>query len=118
MTEEEKKVLIQILQRQERIEQILILYAPTLKTKKEVAAFFNVSDRTIDNWKDNGKFEKGVEYFIDDNGKTEYILEGILNHNQKIMNKKNAIQQNEEFEKTYHPSIKNIVKGLKGVKIG
>lgn len=112
MSENTEKILNCILQKQEVIEKLLILYIPDLKIKKGVANFFGVNVKTIDNWKNNGKFEENIEYFIDLEGKTVFIPSGILNHNNKINNKNSKCIENLKNE-IYHPSVINILKGLK-----
>jgi hypothetical protein len=111
MSENSEKILKGILEKQEVIEKLLILLIPNLKTKKGVANFFGVTDRTIDNWKDNGKFEENIEYFIDLEGKTIFLPLGILNHNNKI-NNKNSKSIEKIKNEIYHPSVANIIKGL------
>ena len=51
MSENTEKILNCILQKQEVIEKLLILYIPDLKIKKGVANFFGVNVKTIDNLK-------------------------------------------------------------------
>lgn len=117
MSESSEKILHQILHKQEKIEELLILFIPDLKTKKGIATFFGVTDRTIGNWIQNGKFEEGIEYLTNEKGKPTFIPSGILNHHRnmgKIKSSKHN-NKNDNSKKINHPAVQNI---LKGVKIG
>lgn len=116
MSESSEKILQQILHKQEKIEELLVLFMPNLKTKKGVAAFFGVTDKTIGNWIEKGKFKEGIEYIWNEKGKPKFIPSGILNHDRKIKKIKSSKQNDQnDSKKIYHPVVKNI---LKGVKIG
>ncbi len=114
MSEISENVLKLILQKLESQEELLVLLIPDFKTKKGVANFFGVCDKTIDNWKDSGKFKEGVEYFINEKGKVEYIPQSIYEYKKNGKNKQNGDKEpKREKQKIYHPSVINIVKGLK-----
>ena len=117
MSESSEKILYLILKKLEEQEELLMLSISALTTKKEVARFFNKSERTIDNWIDNGTFREGVEYLRNGKGKIEFIPSGILNHRRNRGNIKLSKQnkKNDDSKKIYHPALQNI---LKGVKIG
>ncbi len=114
MNESSEKILYLILKKLEEQEELLMLSISALTTKKEVARFFNKSERTIDNWIDNGTFKEGVEYSRNGKGKPEFIPSAILNHRRNMGNIKSSKQnnKNDDSEKIYHPSVKNIIQGL------
>jgi len=116
MNESFEKILYLILEKLEEQEELLMLSISTLTTKKEVARFFNKSDRTIDNWIDNGTFKEGIEYLRNSKGKLEFIPSGILNHRRNMGKIKFQVKnKNDDNKKIYHPAVQNI---LKGIKIG
>jgi len=85
----------------------------TFPTKKSVATFFGVSERTIDYWIKNGKFEKGIEYAIDNNGKIKYITDGILSHQRKLTsNDKDKQDSNSNKTKTINPVASKLLESL------
>ena len=111
MNENSEKILYLILKKLEQQEKLLMLSISALNTKKEVARFFNRSEKTIDNWIKNGIFTEGVEYLKNSKGKVAFIPSGILNHRNNILKKP---QKNiDSKKKVYHPSVASIVKGLK-----
>ncbi|MCG3711491.1 helix-turn-helix domain containing protein [Aliarcobacter butzleri] len=83
----------------------------TFPTKKSVATFFGVSERTIDYWIKNGKFEEGIEYTTDNNGKIKYITDGILSH-QKKSPSNHKQDSNSNKTKTIGPATDKILKSL------
>lgn len=114
MSESSEKILYLILEKLEEQEELLMLSISALTTKKEVARFFNKSERTIDNWIDNGIFTEGVEYSRNSKGKPEFIPSGILNHRRNIGKIKSQVKnKNDDNKKIYHPAVQNIVKGVK-----
>ncbi len=114
MSEISENVLKLILQKLESQEELLVLLIPDFKTKKGVANFFGVCEKTLDNWKESGKFQEGVEYFINEKGRVEYIPQGLYEHKKNRQNKQNTDKEpKSEKQKIYHPSVMNIVKGLK-----
>jgi len=116
MSENSEKILQQILHKQEVIEELIVLLIPDLKTKKGVANFFGVCEKTIGNWIKIGKLEEDVEYWLNEKDKPIFIPSGILNHNRKIRkNRSRQNKKNDDSKKIYHPAVQNI---LKGVKIG
>jgi hypothetical protein len=106
-------LVLQTLHKLEIYEELFVLQATVLKTKKGVANFFGVSEKTIDNWKENGKFEEGIEFFKNDKGRVEFIPQGILQFRKKNLNKFNGNNGSQkETKKIYHPSVLKIVKGI------
>lgn len=76
--------------------------------------FLECAKKTLDNWKESGKFQEGVEYFINEKGRVEYIPQGLYEHKKNRQNKQNSNKETKiEKQKIYHPSVMNIVKGLK-----
>lgn len=112
MSEEEKKVLNLILQKLEVQEELLLLTVPMLTTKKAVANSLGKTDRTIDYYIENGTFQEGVHYFINKKGKKEFIPAGIVEYKINRNHKKDR-KKVEPEKKIYHPSVLNIVQGLK-----
>ncbi|MFA6761081.1 hypothetical protein [Aliarcobacter butzleri] len=112
MSEEEKKVLNLILQKMEDYEELLLLTISTLTTKKAVANFLKKTDRMIDYYIENGKFQEGVHYLIDEDGKKEFIPQGIVDYKRNKNHKKDR-KKVESEKKIFHPSVQNIVQGLK-----
>ncbi len=114
MSEISENVLKLILQKLESQEKLLVLLIPDFNTKKGVANFFGVCEKTLGNWKESGKFQEGVEYFINEKGRVEYIPQGLYEHKKNRQNKQNGnTEPKNEKDKIYHPSVMNIVKGLK-----
>ncbi len=87
-------------------------------TKKSVASYFGVTDRTIEYWIKNGKFEEGVEYTKDSNDKIRYITDGILNHQTKVSTKINQQTNTNESKKIEYlnPSTQSLIKSLSCLK--
>lgn len=112
MSEEEKKVLNLILQKMEDYEELLLLTISTLTTKKAVANFLKKTDRMIDYYIENGKFQEGIHYLIDEDGKKEFIPQGIVDYKRNKNHKKDR-KKVEPEKKIFHPSVQNIVQGLK-----
>lgn len=114
MLENSENALNLILQKLEFQEELLVLLISDLKTKKSVVNFLGVCDKTLDNWKESGKLQEGVEYFINEENKVEYIPQGVYQYKKNRQNKQNSNKESKsEKQKIYHPSVMNIVKGLK-----
>lgn len=112
MSENSEKILSLILQKLEDQEELLLLTISNLKTKKAVANFLGKTDRTVDNYISNGTFKEGIHFTTnDETGKKDFIPTGIVEY------KRNALRIKKEEKKTdkkiYHPSVQNIVQGLK-----
>lgn len=112
MSEEEKKVLNLILQKLEDQEELLLLTISNLTTKKSVASFLKKSERTIDNYIKNGVFREGIEYIVLENGKKEFVPSAIVDF-KRNKKEKNNTKKNEQQKRVYHPSVHNIVQGLR-----
>lgn len=112
MSEEEKKVLNLILQKLEDQEELLLLTISNLTTKKAVANFLKKTDRMIDYYIENGTFKEGIEYVTKENGKKEFIPQGIVDFKRNKNHKKDRKKVKPE-KKIFHPSVQNIVQGLR-----
>ena len=114
MSEEEKKVLNLILQKLEDQEELLLLTISTLTSKKAVANFLKKTDRTIDNYIANRTFKEGKQYFYKEDGRIEFIPIGILQYKRNALHFKEQKKEEKVIEKKiFHPSVQNIVQGLK-----
>ncbi len=97
--------------------EFFIISKRSFPTKKSVANHFSVSERTIDNWRENGKFEIGVEYIIKDDGRIEYLTNGILKHQEKICSTSQKRDTNKTENKNfYNPIAENMIKSLSCLK--
>jgi len=114
MIEVDKEILYLILEKLEAQEELMLLTIPILTTKKAVANLLGKTDRMVDYYIENGTFQEGVHYFINEKGKKEFIPSGILNFKRNKNGKKEE-KKVKVAKKIYHPSVDNI---LKGVKIG
>lgn len=112
MSEEEKKVLNLILQKLEDQEELLLLTISNLTTKKEVANFLKKTDRMIDYYISNGTFKEGIHFTTDETGKRKFMPQGIVDF-KRNKNHKKDIKKVESEKKICHPSVLNIVQGLK-----
>ncbi|WP_151900459.1 hypothetical protein [Sulfurimonas hydrogeniphila] len=112
MSENSEKILYLILKKLEEQEELLFLTVSTLTTKKAVANLLGKTDRMIDYYIQNGTFQDGVHYFINEKGKKEFIPSGILDY-KRNKNRKKEEKKLETEKKIYHPSVQNIIQGLK-----
>jgi intein-encoded DNA endonuclease-like protein len=71
-----------------------------LKTKTQVARYLKVHPSTINNWTKNGTFEEGIHFIIDENGKKEYIPNGIIEFEEALSKRKIEIKK---VEKQFNP---------------
>lgn len=109
MSEKSEKILNLILQKIQEQEELLLLTISNLTTKKSVASFLKKSERTIDNYIKNGVFTEGVEYIVLENGKKEFVPSAIVDFKRNKKDRKKV----EPEKKIFHPSVQNIVQGLR-----
>lgn len=115
MFEELENTLTKILEKLDNQETMLQMVLNSLTTSKQVAAFLNVSQRTIELWVKNGTFQKDIHYYHNDKGRLVFIPDAILDHKKNP--KKATPEKKEELEKKeqkriVHPTAKKFVSGL------
>jgi hypothetical protein len=95
--------------------ELLQISINSLNTKKSVASFLGKSQKTIDNYIKNESFIKGKHYFINDDGKIEFIPIAIVEFKKNPIHKIKTIEdKKEDVNKTIILS-KTTSKILKGV---
>ena len=67
-----------------------------LKTKSQVAKYLKVNPTTINNWTENGTLKEGIHFIIDENGKKEYIPNGIIEFEEEMKKRKIEIKKVEK----------------------
>ena len=69
-----------ILQRLNEQQQLLELFIPNLRKKKQVAVFLGVTEQCLANWLKNTDtpIEQGVHYCFDSHGEIEFIPSSII----------------------------------------
>lgn len=74
--------------------EIFLLLFNTL-TKSQVARYLGKDLKTIYNYTENGTFKEGI-HFIDENGKKEYIPEGIIQYKREERTRKKEVKKVEK----------------------
>lgn len=67
-----------------------------LKTRGQVAKYLKVNPTTINNWTKNGTLIEGTHFIIDENGKREYIPNGIIEFEEEMKKRKTEIKKVEK----------------------
>lgn len=67
-----------------------------LKTKSQVAKYLKVNPTTINNWTKNGTLKEGIHFVVDENGKKEYIPNGIIEFEEEMKKRKTEIKKVEK----------------------
>ena len=67
-----------------------------LRTRSQVAKYLRVDQKTVYNWTKDGTFQKGIHFIIDENGKKEYIPNGIIQFEEEMKNRKKEIKKVEK----------------------
>lgn len=95
--------------------ELLQISMSSLHTKKAVASFLGKSQRTIDNYIKNESFIKDIHYFINENGKVEFIPVAIVEFKKNPIHKIKIIENKEEHRKQtfiLSETSSNILKGV------
>ena len=67
-----------------------------LKTRGQVAKYLKVNPTTINNWTKNGILIEGTHFMIDENGKKEYIPNGIIEFEEEMKKRKIEVKKVEK----------------------
>ena len=102
-------ILIEILSKLERQEQLLNVAIDSLTTKKAVAKFLNVSTKTIQNYIKDGRFEQNIHYFYDQNGRIVFIPSAVINF-KSHKSHKDEKKKSKKVERQLHPSALKFLK--------
>lgn len=95
--------------------ELLQISISSLHTKKAVANFLGKSQKTIDNYIKNESFIKGKHYFINSNGKVEFIPIAIVEFKKNPLHKIKVIEDSKEEETNIirvSETTSNILKGV------
>lgn len=95
--------------------QLFALSMATLSTKKQVAKFLGVSSATITKYIADGRFKEGVHFFYNDDGKEEFIPEGIVKFKQKSLNSRHEVKK---VDKAFNPIARKFLNNRKVVSNG
>lgn len=95
--------------------EMFVLFMPILSAKKYVAIFLGVTNTTISNYIDDGRFAEGVHYYYNSNGKEEFIPEGIIKFKQESKNRKHEVKK---VEKKINPIASKFLNNRKVVSGG
>lgn len=79
--------------------ELLQINMSSLHTKKAVAEFLGKSQRTIDNYIKNDSFIKGTHYFINENGKAEFIPVAIVEFKKNPIHKIKIVENKEDSKR-------------------
>ncbi len=70
--------LDQILEKQQKLEEMLQLFIPDLTKKKSVEHFLQISRQTMATYLNDGVLKKDVHYYLDDKGAQVFIPNAII----------------------------------------
>ena len=101
MFETLESTLLLILDKLDKQEQLLQVALDSLTTRKAVAKFLGVHPKTIGNYIDDGRFQKGREYVCNENGDVEFIPLAIVDFKKKHKSKKTT--KATDVKRTLHP---------------
>ena len=96
MFENLEKTLLEINAELKLYRKLFELIFDNLRTRSQVAKYLRVDQKTVYNWTKDGTFQKGIHFIIDENGKKEYIPNGIIEFEEKMKNKKIEIKKVEK----------------------
>ena len=88
----------------------------SLTTYNEVAKFLGKTRKTIYNYIKDGKLQENIHYYINDNGKTVFIPQGIIEFKSNPTPTKTTLQfdkkEVKEPKRVVHPAVNNILRGV------
>ncbi len=67
-----------------------------LRTRSQVAKYLRVDQKTLYNWTKDGTFQEGIHFIIDENGKKEYIPNGIIQFEEEMKKRKTEVKKVEK----------------------
>lgn len=105
-----ENILLSILNKIDKQNELLQLSISNLNTKKAVASCLNKSTNTIDNYIKNGTFVKDKHYFFNENGKIEFMPLAILEFKKTPKINTNSISM--KSKNITHSAISSILKGI------
>ncbi|MDD5156844.1 hypothetical protein [Sulfurimonas sp.] len=115
MFEALEEALVKILQKLDFQEELLQLTISSLNTKKQVAKFLGVSTSTVSTYIKDGRFTEEIHYFNNQDGKEEFIPEGIIKFKQELKHRKYEVKK---VEKTLNPIASKFLNNRKVVSNG
>lgn len=95
--------------------QLFALIMKTLSKKKQVAEFLGISIGTISNYIKDGHFVEEIHYFYNNEGKEEFIPEGIIKFSEEMKHRKYEVKK---VEKTLNPIASKFLNNRKVVSNG
>lgn len=95
--------------------ELLQISISSLNTKKAVANFLGKSQKTIDNYIKNKSFVEGKHYFINSNGKVEFVPIAIVEFKKNPIHKIKVVENKEEVKNKTIVLSKTSSSILKGI---
>ncbi len=96
MFENLENTLLEINRELRLIRKFFELIFDNLRTKKQVARYLSVDQKTVYNWTKDGTFIEGIHFIIDEKGEKEYIPNGIIEFEEKRKNRKIEVKKVEK----------------------
>jgi len=96
MFENLENTLIEIKDELKLYRELFALQFDNLRTKKQVAKFLKKDPKTIYNWIKDGTLREGIHLQLDENGKVEFIPEGIIQLKKELREKKIEVKRVEK----------------------
>jgi hypothetical protein len=93
MFENLEKTLLEINAELKLYRKLFELIFDNLRTRSQVAKYLRVDQKTIYNWTKDGTFQNGIHFIIDENGKKEYIPNGIIQFEEEMKKRKTEIKK-------------------------
>lgn len=96
MFENLEKTLLEINAELKLYRKLFELIFDNLRTRNQVAKYLRVDPKTVYNWTKDGTFEEGIHFMIDENGKKEYIPNGIIEFEEEMKKRKTEVKKVEK----------------------
>lgn len=96
MFENLEKTLLEINAELKLYRKLFELIFDNLRSRSQVAKYLRVDQKTVYNWTKDGTFQEGIHFIIDENGKKEYIPNGIIQFEEEMKKRKTEIKKVEK----------------------
>ncbi len=96
MFENLENTLIEIKDELKLYRELFALQFDNLRTKNQVAKFLHKDPKTIYNWIKDGTLKEGIHLRVDNDGKTEFIPEGIIQLKKELRERKIEVKRVEK----------------------
>lgn len=96
MFENLENTLLEINKELKLYRKLFELIFDNLRTRSQVAKYLRVDQKTVYNWTKDGTFKEGIHFIIDENGKKEYIPNGIIQFEEDMKKRKTEIKKVEK----------------------